>query len=366
MNPTPRPSVLKIAPYVPGRSSSGSAGKQHKLSSNENPLGPSPAAREAFLAAATGLERYPEGGAPQLREAIAAKYGLNPDNIICGNGSDEILSIIASAYLSPGDEAIFTEHGFLMYKIVTLAAGASPVIVPETGLAADVDTILAAVTPQTRVVFLANPNNPTGSYTSAEEVKRLREGLPEGVLLVIDAAYAEYVRRNDYDAGIELVATRDDTIMTRTFSKIHGLAGLRIGWAFAPASVMDVLHRVRAPFNVNSAAIAAGVAALADHQHVDRSVAHNERWLPELTTRITELGFGVAPSVGNFILIDIAKLDGADAAAADAFLGARGVVLRNVAAYGLPQMLRMTIGDDEANEATIAALAAFKDSLKGG
>ncbi len=366
MTPEPRPSVLEIAAYVPGRASSGSAGKQHKLSSNENPLGASPKAREAFIAAASSLERYPDGGATALREAIASRYGLNASRIICGNGSDELLSILATTFLSPGDEAIFTEHGFLVYRIVTLAAGATPVVVPETGLAADVDAILAAVTPRTKVVFLANPNNPTGSYTSADQVRRLREGLPDGVLLVIDAAYAEYVRRNDYDAGIEMVATRDDTVMTRTFSKIHGLAALRIGWAFAPAAVIDAMHRVRGPFNVNAAAIAAGVAAMGDNAHVDRSIAHNERWLPEVSERIRALGFGVPPSVGNFILIDFAPVAGADAKAADAFLGARGVVLRQVAAYGLPQMLRMTIGDEEANEATFAALKAYHEGLGVG
>ena len=297
--PEPRPSVLKIAPYVPGRSKSGAAGRQHKLSSNENPLGASPAAREAFLAAATSLERYPDGGATLLREAIAATYGLSAERIICGNGSDEILAMVANAYLRPGDEAIFTEHGFLVYRIVTLAAGATPVVAPETDLAADVDRILAAVTERTRVVFLANPNNPTGSYLPVQEVRRLREGLPGSVLLVIDAAYAEYVRRNDYESGIELVATRDDTIMTRTFSKIHGLAALRLGWAYAPPAVIDALHRVRGPFNVNAPAIAAGAAAIADRAHVERAVEHNTRWLADLPPRIEALGFRVPPSVGN-------------------------------------------------------------------
>jgi len=365
-SPEPRPSVLKIAPYIPGRSKSGAAGKQHKLSSNENPLGPSPAAREAFLTAATSLERYPDGGATELREAIAALYGLAPERIICGNGSDEILAMVANAYLGPGDEAIFTAHAFLVYRIVTLAAGATPVVVEEPDLAAEVDRILAAVTERTRVVFLANPNNPTGSYTPVTEVKRLRESLPGNVLLVLDAAYAEYVRRNDYESGIELVATRGDTIMTRTFSKIHGLAALRLGWAYAPAAVIDALHRVRGPFNVNAPAIAAGTAAIKDRAHVERAVDHNTRWLGELPPRLEDLGFRVPPSVGNFILVDFAPVAGADAAAADDFLGERGVIMRRMTGYGLPQMLRMTIGDDEANEAALEALAAYRDALARG
>lgn len=363
MSPTPRANVMTIAPYVPGRASSGAAGKQHKLSSNENPLGPSPAAREAFLAAAATLERYPDGGSMALREAIASTYGLKADRIICGNGSDEILKMIADAFLGDGDEAIFTEHGFLVYRIVTLAAGATPVVVKERDLATDVDAILAAVTERTRVVFLANPNNPTGSYTPAAEIRRLRDGLPSAVLLVLDAAYAEYVRRNDYESGIELVATRDDTIMTRTFSKIHGLAAVRLGWAYAPAAVIDALHRVRGPFNVNAPAIAAGVAALADRAHVETAVAHNNHWLGEVSERLRALGYGVPPSVGNFILVDFAALPGADAGAADEMLSARGVILRRVTGYGLPQMLRMTIGDEEANEATIAALRDYRDGL---
>ncbi|MEM8854090.1 MAG: histidinol-phosphate transaminase [Pseudomonadota bacterium] len=365
MSPRPRPSIMTIAPYVPGRSSSGAAGRQHKLSSNENPLGPSPLAQSAFKDAAASLERYPDGGSTRLREAIANTFGLNAERIICGNGSDEILSMIANAYLSDGDEAIFTEHAFLMYKISTLAAGGTPVIVKERDLTTDVDAILAAVTERTRVVFLANPNNPTGSYISASEVKRLREGLPGTVLLVIDAAYAEYVRKNDYESGIELVATRDDTIMTRTFSKIHGLAALRLGWAYAPENVIDALHRVRGPFNVNAPAMEAGIAAISDRAHMETAVAHNNRWLPELKRRIEALGFAVPDSVGNFVLIDFSPVAGADAAQADHFLGERGVVLRQVAGYGLPQMLRMTIGDDDANEATISALTAYRDGLGG-
>ena len=363
--PAPRASVLGIAPYVPGRASAGGTGKQHKLSSNENPLGPSPAARAAFLEAASALERYPDGGATLLREAIASAYGLKADRIICGNGSDELLGLIANTFLSPGDEAVFTEHAFLVYRIVTLAAGATPVVVPEPGLQPDVDLILRAVTERTRVVFLANPNNPTGAYVPAAEVRRLREGLPPHVVLVIDAAYAEYVRKNDYESGIELVATREDTVMTRTFSKIHGLAALRLGWAYAPHHMIDALHRVRGPFNVNAPAIAAGVAAIADRAHMEAAVAHNAQWLPEVSARIRELGFGVPDSVGNFVLIDFAPVANAEAGEADDFLGARGIVLRRVSGYGLPQMLRMTIGDAEANEAAIAALGDYRRGLKG-
>lgn len=359
----PRPSILEISPYVPGRSRAGTAQRQHKLSSNENPLGPSPAAKEAYRNAADSLERYPDGGSSALREAIAAAYGLAPERIVCGNGSDELLALLANAYLGPGTEAIFTEHAFLVYRIATLAAGGTPVVVPETDLRADVDAMLAALTERTRIVFLANPNNPTGSYLPSQEVRRLREGLPGNVLLVLDGAYAEYVRRNDYESGIELVATRDDTVMTRTFSKIHGLAALRLGWIYAPPAVVDVLNRIRGPFNVNAPAIAAGVAAMGDREHVGRAVSHNDRWLPALTERIEAMGFRVPPSVGNFILVDFSPIEGADAAQADAFLGERGIVVRAMGGYGLPQMVRMSIGDDEANEAALDALAQYRATL---
>ena len=226
--PQPRPGVLDIAPYVPGKSK-GSHGKTvHKLSSNETPLGTSDAARAAIEAVARHLELYPDGSATELRAAIGEVYGLNPDRIICGAGSDEVLSLIANAYLGPGDEAIYSEHGFLVYDIAIRAAGATPVIAPEKDMTTDVDAILARVTDKTRMVFIANPNNPTGTYLPFEEVKRLHEGLPANVLLVLDAAYAEYVRRNDYESGLELAATSDNVIMTRTFSKIYGLANLRL------------------------------------------------------------------------------------------------------------------------------------------
>jgi histidinol-phosphate aminotransferase len=333
--------------------------KAIKLSSNETPLGPSPKAIAAYKAEADNLERYPDGGATSLRAAIAAQYGLNPDRIVCGCGSDELINLIAHAYIGPGDEAVYTEHGFLMYKIATLSSGGKPVSVPEKDYRADVDAILTRVGAKTKIVFLANPNNPTGTYLAHEEVRRLHRGLPSHTLLVLDAAYCEYVRRNDYEAGLELVATTDNTVMTRTFSKIYGLAALRLGWAYCPAAVADVLNRVRGPFNVTSPAIAAGVAALADRAHVETGVAHNDRWLAWVSAEVEKLGLEVTPSVGNFVLIHFPTEKGRDAAAADESLKARGIILRRVGAYGLPNALRMTIGTESDNHAVVAALSKF-------
>jgi histidinol-phosphate aminotransferase len=360
--PEPKPGIMDIAAYVPGKSGAAGAAKVHKLSSNENPLGASPAAIEAVRRTADKLEFYPDGSATKLREAIAEVHGLNPANILCSNGSDELLGLLAQTYLKPGDEGIFTEHGFLVYKIQILAAGGTPVIVPEKNETADVDAILAAVTEQTRIVFIANPNNPTGTYLPFEEVRRLHAGLPRRVLLVLDAAYAEYVRRNDYEAGIELVGNAQNVVMTRTFSKIFGLAGLRIGWMYAPAHVVDAVNRVRGPFNVNAAAIEAGVAAIRDRAQVDKAVAHNETWLPWLTQELSKLGLRVTPSVGNFVLVHFAGHGKHSAEAADAFLTSRGFVLRRVAGYGFPNALRLTVGTEEANRGVVAALAEFLKS----
>ncbi|MCB1463410.1 MAG: histidinol-phosphate transaminase [Nitratireductor sp.] len=357
--PLPRPGVMEIAAYIPGRSKAVPGVKLYKLSSNESPLGPSEKAKQAYLAAAAKLEDYPDGASTELREAIGAMHGLNPANILCGNGSDDILSLIAHTYLNPGDEAIFSEHAFLVYRIDTLASGGTPVVVPEKNLTVDVDAMLARVSDRTKVVFLANPNNPTGTYLPFEEVRRLHAGLPSDVLLVLDAAYAEYVRRNDYEAGIELVSSSRNVIMTRTFSKIYGLAAQRIGWCYGPAHVIDALNRVRTPFNVNAAALAAGTAAIRDRDHLDVAVAHNEKWLAWTSEAIRELGLDVTPSVGNFILIHFPDEDGKRAADADTFLVNRGYVLRQVAAYGLPGSLRMTIGTEEANRGVVDALKAF-------
>jgi histidinol-phosphate aminotransferase len=356
--PVPRHGVMAIEAYQPGKSAAPPGVKLHKLSSNETPLGPSPRAIAAYEQAAGKLALYPDGASTALREEIAALYGLDASRIVCGAGSDEILSLLANAYLGPGDEGLFTEHGFLVYKIAIRAAGATPVIARETDFTADVDALLSAVTARTKMVFLANPNNPTGTYIPFDEVKRLHAGLRPDTLLVLDAAYAEYVRRNDYASGIELVATSQNVVMTRTFSKIHGLAALRLGWCYAPAAVADALNRIRGPFNVSAPAIAAGVAALRDPAHLERTLAHNDRWLAEMSAGIEALGLEATPSVGNFLLIRF-RDPGKSAGAADAFLTERGLILRAVSAYGLPDCLRLTIGSEEANRAVLSALADF-------
>jgi histidinol-phosphate aminotransferase len=357
--PTPRDGIMAIHAYVPGRDHVEGVEKVYKLSSNETPLGPSPKAVEAFRAAANGLEIYPDGSAGLLRNAIGTKYGIDPARIICGTGSDELLSLLTNTYVGPGDEGLFSEHGFLVYKINVLGAGGTPVVAAETDLTASVDALLAKVTPRTKIVFLANPNNPTGTYLPFDEVKRLHAGLPANVLLVLDAAYAEYVRRNDYSSGLELALTAENVVMTRTFSKIYGLAALRLGWLVGPAHVVDALNRVRGPFNVNAPAITAGAAAIADDTHVAAAIAHNEAWLPRLTEAFEAIGLRVTPSVGNFVLIHFPDTPGRTAKDADVFLASRGLVLRAVAAYGLPHALRMTIGSAEANELVIAALTEF-------
>ncbi len=359
MSPTPKPGILDIAPYVGGRAHAPGVERVFKLSSNESALGPSPVALAEFGQAAGGIDIYPEGSAKILREAIGEHFGLDPARIVCGNGSDELLTMLAGIYLQPGDEMLFSEHAFLVYRIAALANSAVPVTVPEPDLKVDVDRMLAAVTPRTRMVYVANPNNPTGTYLPHDEMRRLHAGLSPDTVLVIDAAYAEYVRRNDYETGIEMVANFSNVVMTRTFSKIYALAGLRVGWAYCPAAIADALNRVRGPFNVSVPAQRTAVAALKDRAHVEASIAHNEKWRDLLTNNIRKTGLRVDDSVGNFILIHFPAEGPHVAAKADAFLNARGIILRPVAAYGLPHCLRLTVGPEEANRLAISALEEF-------
>jgi histidinol-phosphate aminotransferase len=361
--PMPNPGILDIAPYTPGKSPTPEAGRKvFKLSANETPFGPSPKAIDAYRNAAAHLEDYPEGTSRILREAIGRAFGLDPDRIICGAGSDEVLNLLAHAYLSRGDEAISTTHAFLVYPIATMANGAVNVVAPETNFTADVDAILKLVTPRTKLVWLANPNNPTGTYLPFDELKRLRAGLPNHVLMVVDAAYADYVSRNDYEMGIELVATTENTVMTHTFSKIHGLAALRVGWMFGPSHIVDAVNRIRGPFNVSTPAMLAAIAALQDTAHLQMSKLHNEKWRSWLTEELTKLGLKVTPSAANFVLIHFPLDKGKTAADADAFLTGRGLVLRALNNYRLPHALRLTIGTEEANRLVVEGLREFMAS----
>jgi len=357
--PAPRPGILAIAPYVPGRGKLPGHEKILKLASNEGALGPSPKAVEAYRKLAGELHRYPDGDPYDLRQAIGRRHGLAANRIVCGNGSDELIMLIARCYAGPGDEVLHTEHGFLMYPIFARAVGATPVAAPERDYTADVDALLVRVTTRTRILYLANPNNPTGTYLPAPELTRLRAGLPPEVLLVVDAAYAEYIGRNDYSTGQELVdAGGDNTIMLRTFSKIYGMAALRLGWAYVPAEVADVMNRVRNPFNTNAAAQAAGIAALDDVEFIARGKAHNDRWLPWLADEIAALGLKVVPSIGNFVLVEFPRT-AKTAAAANEALNRRGITVRPVGAYGLPHHLRITVGLEAENRAVVDGLAAF-------
>jgi histidinol-phosphate aminotransferase len=355
----PRPGILDIAPYVGGESTIPGLNRVIKLSSNESALGPSPQALEAFRDSAAALHRYPDGSCKALRGALGDVFALDPERIVCGAGSDELLGLLARAYTGPGDVTLYTEHGFLIYPIATRAAGAVPVAVPERSLTADVDALLAAVTPRTRIVFLANPNNPTGTYLPAEEMRRLRAGLPDGVLLVIDAAYAEYVDADDYQTGVDLVDGFGSVVVTRTFSKIYGLSGIRLGWAYCPPAIADVLNRLRMPFNVSSPAQAAGIAALADQPSIERARTHNRHWRQWTRNAIRSLGLEVPESHCNFLLVRFPCEPGRDAPAADAYLKTRGIIARRVAWYGLPDCLRITIGLESEMRACISALADF-------
>ena len=359
----PRPGILDVKPYVGGESKAEGVNRVVRLASNENPLGCSPKAAEAYRALSGDLHRYPDGGAAALRETIARIHGLDAGRLVCGAGSDELIALLIRAYAGEGDEVLYSRHGFLMYDIAARTAGARPVSAPETDLRADVDNLLAAVSPLTRLVFLANPNNPTGSYLPDAEVRRLRAGLPDDTLLVIDAAYAEYVEEPDYESGARLVEQFDNVVMTRTFSKIYGLAALRLGWAYCPPAVADVLNRLRGPFNVAQAAQVAGVAALEDQSFVEQSRAENARLRAWTAEKLTGLGLTAHPSHGNFLLVEF-PAEGKTADAALAAAKARGVLLRGMASYGLPNCLRVSIGTAEEMEIALEALAAFlKDEV---
>lgn len=351
-----QPGIMQIAPYQGGKATLAGVENVIKLSSNENPLGPPEAAVEAVRRAARELHRYPSSDHRALREAIGATHGLDPARVICGAGSDEIIAFLCQAFAGVGDEVIHTEHGFAMYRISALAAGATPVEVPERDRVADVDAILAGCTDRTRLVFIANPNNPTGTMIGAADVARLAEGLPPKALLVLDGAYVEFV--DGFDGGAALIEARDNVVMTRTFSKLYGLGGMRIGWGYGPGAIIDVLNRVRGPFNLSAAALAAAEAAIADTGYVSHCRAENARWRAWLAEALASSGVPSDTSCANFILARFGNRQ--EAEACDDYLQSQGLIVRRVAGYKLAYALRITVGDEIACRRVAAAIAAFK------
>lgn len=347
MKPVIKSGIMEIAAYTPGKSKAGSSGRLMKLSSNENSLGPSPKALEAYLHEASHLHRYPDGQAMKLKEAIQQVLDFAPSRVVCGAGSDEIIHLLVSAFVREGDEILQSQHGFLMYKIYAQAVGAGVVMAPEKELRTDVDALLACVTERTKIVFVANPNNPTGTYLGDAEVRRLRKQLPSHILLVLDEAYFEYVTAKDYATASPLVEATDNTVIMRTFSKVYGLPGLRLGLGYMPEYIADALNRIRGPFNVSSPAIAAGIAALQDKVHLEASVAHNTRQRAWLSDTLQSAGYQVVPSEGNFILVRCGMNGKRTAAQMNKLLTEQGIIVREVGNYGLPEYLRITIGTEE-------------------
>ncbi len=355
--PRPKPGILDIAPYVGGKSRIDGVAEPMKLSSNENALGAGEKARAAFQAAVNGIHIYPDGRATKLRAAVAEHHQLEPERLIFGNGSDEVFALLNQTYLRPGDNIVTGQYGFLAYRISAKANEGIVKLAPEPGFKAEVDALLAEVDERTRIVYVSNPSNPTGSWNSGEEIRRLHAALPPEILLVIDEAYAEYVTEPDWESALPLAREASNLIVTRTFSKIHGLGGLRIGFGYAPLAVAEAVDRIRLPFNVSVAGLEAATAALGDAAHQKASRELIQTWRPRLTQALRGFGFDVLPSAGNFVLV---RFDDPERRqAADAHLHTRGIIVRPVGGYGLHDALRITVGTEDQNRAVIDALSEF-------
>lgn len=357
----PKPGILDIAPYVGGKSKIDGVAEPMKLSSNENALGAGQKAREAFQAAVGNIHIYPDGRATKLRDAVADHHGLEPERLIFGNGSDEVFALLNQTYLQPGDNIVTGQYGFLAYRISALANQAQVKLAPEPGFKAEVDALLAQVDDRTRIVYISSPSNPTGSYNTAEETRCLHAALPSNVLLVIDEAYAEFVSAPDWETSFPLAREADNVVVTRTFSKIHGLGGLRIGFGYAPLKVAEAVDRIRLPFNVSVPGLEAAVAALGDEAHQQASRDLVETWRPRLTQAIKGFGFDVFPSAGNFVLVRFPD-ETRNAAAANEYLHTKGIIVRPVGGYGLHDCLRITVGTEDQNRAVLDALSEFAAS----
>lgn len=358
--PAPKPGILDIAPYVGGKSRIEGVAEPMKLSSNENMLGAGQKAREAYEAAVRNIHVYPDGRASKLRDAVAEHHGLEPERLIFGNGSDEVFALLNQCYLTPGDNIVSGQYGFLAYRISALANQASVKLAPEPAFKATPEALLEQVDERTRIVYVSSPSNPTGSYNTGEEIRRLHEGLRPDVILVVDEAYAEYVTEPDWETSFPLARDSENIVVTRTFSKIHGLGGLRIGFGYAPLKVAEAVDRIRLPFNVSVPGIEAAVAALGDeaHQQASRDLIHT--WRPRMTQAIRGFGFEVLPSAGNFVLVRFKDAD--QAQRANDYLNSKGVIVRPVGGYGLAEALRITIGTEDQNRAVLDALSEFAAS----
>jgi histidinol-phosphate aminotransferase len=357
--PEPKAGILDIQPYKPGKSTVAGIAHPIKLSSNENILGSSPKAREAFLAAADTLNMYPDGRAGRLRAAVAERFGLEPERLVFGDGTDEVLHLLNQVFLTPGDNIVMGQYGFSAYAIGARACQGEVRMAPEPGYRVSVDELLTHVDEHTRLVFITQPGNPTGTFLTRDELQRLHEALPAQVALVLDGAYAEFATDPRFDDGLELARTSQNLIVTRTFSKVYGLAALRVGWAYCPAHIADAVDRIRAPFNTSIAGQDAAAAALGDEEFLRRSVEHVDRWRPWLVQQIGGLGLEVVPSQANFVLVGFPKTPGRTAAEAEAWLASHGLIVRGVANYGLPDHLRITVGLEEHNRALVEALSGF-------
>ncbi|CAN5173101.1 histidinol-phosphate transaminase [soil metagenome] len=356
--PWPKPGILDIAPYVGGKSSIPGVAEPMKLSSNENALGAGEKARDAYAAALKNIHIYPDGRATKLRNAVAEHHGLEPDRLIFGNGSDEVFALLNQTYLTAGDNIVCGQYGFLAYQISALACEASVKQALEPNYKCEVDALLALVDDRTKIVYVSSPSNPTGSYNTAEEIRRLHAGLAPHILLVVDEAYAEFVSEPDWETAFPLARDASNIIVTRTFSKIHGLGGLRIGFGYAPLAVAEAIDRIRLPFNVSVPGLEAATAALSDEAHQTASRELVQTWRPRLTQAIKGFGFDVLPSVGNFVLVMFPETD-RTAAAANDYLLSKGIIVRGVGGYGLPHALRITIGTEDQNRAVLDALSEF-------
>ena len=363
MNTAPqiKPWVDAIAPYVPGKTKIDGRPVVAKLSSNENPFGPSPHAVAAMQEVLAGAHRYPDPASTELREALGAHHGIDPDRIVCGTGSDEIIHLVAGAFAGPGDEVLHVRYGFAVYEIAARRVGATVIAAPDDDYGTDVDALLALVTPRTRVVFLANPNNPTGTIIPASEVRRLHAALPSDCVLALDCAYAEFTE-GEYEDGLALADAHANVVTMRTFSKIHGLAAQRVGWGYAQAPIVSALHRIRAPFNVPTTGQAGAVAALADTDWVTKVRDHTltwRRWLSDEVTTLGNFGLRAIPSAANFVLVEFPDHGPLTADKANAALIADGIIARYLGVQAMPRCIRISVGTEAETRAAVASLRAF-------